>query len=134
MALKHGLLYLSKIIAVLVLIYLLFVAVITYLFSPNHDIFKKDKFNKFMWTQDVAAGKLDNKLDCQRGRMTQDVIDNVLNKNLSKEDVVKLLGEPNSSGSTSFDYEIGWCTYIDPNSLRIDFDENGLLKAYIQNH
>ena len=55
-------------------------------------------------------------------------------KKLSKEDVIKLLGEPNNLGSTSFDYKIGWCTYIDPNSLRIDFDENGLLKAYILNH
>ena len=134
MALKHGLLYLSKIISVIVLIYLIFVALIGYLFSPNHNIFKKDKFDKTLWSQDIAAGKLDNKLDCQRGRMTQDVIDNVLSKNLSKEDVVKLLGEPNSSGSTSFDYEIGWCTYIDPNSLRIDFDENRLVKAYKLNH
>ena len=134
MALKHGLLYLSKIISVIVLIYLIFVALIGYLISPNHNIFKKDKFDKTLWSQDIAAGKLDNKLDCQRGRMTQDVIDNVLSKNLSKEDVVKLLGEPNSSGSTSFDYEIGWCTYIDSNSLRIDFDENRLVKAYKLNH
>ena len=134
MALKHGLLYLSKIIAVIVLIYLIFVALIGYLISPNHNIFKKDKFDKTLWSLDIAAGKLDNKLDCQRGRMTQDVIDNVLSKNLSKEDVVKLLGEPNSSGSTNFDYEIGWCTYIDSNSLRIDFDENRLVKAYKLNH
>ena len=134
MTLKHGLLYLLKIIVGMMLIYAIFLAVVAYLFSPDHDIFKKDKFDKTLWSQDTAAGKLDNEQDCQRGRMTQDVIDNVLNKNLSKEDVVKLLGEPNSSGSTSFDYEIGWCTYIDPNSLRIDFDENRLLKAYILNH
>ena len=111
MALKHGLLYLLKILAVLVLLYLVFVAVIAYIFSPNHDIFKQNKFDKTLWIQDTAAGRLDNKLDCQRGRMTQDVIDNVLNNSLSKEDVVKFLGEPNSAGSTSFDYEIGWCTY-----------------------
>ena len=118
----------------MIFLYAIFLAVIAYLFLPNHDIFKKDKFDKSSWIQDVAAGKLDNKLDCQRGRMTQDVIDNVLIKELSKEDVVKLLGEPNSSGSMSFDYKIGWCTYIDPNSLRIDFDENRLVKAYILNH
>ena len=113
----------------------IFIVIVAYLvLSPDHDIFKKDKFDKSLWIQDVGAGKLDNKLDCQRGRMTQDVINNVLSKNLSKEDVVKFLGEPNSSGSTSFDYEIGWCTYIDPNSLRIDFDENRLVKAYILNH
>lgn len=134
MALKHGLIYLSKVIAALVLIYLVFIAIIAFLFSPNHDIFKKDKFDKTLWLQDVAAGKLDNELDCQRGKMTQDVIDNVLNKDLTKEDVVRLLGEPNSLDPTSFDYEIGWCTYIDSNSLRIDFDENRLLKAYIMNH
>jgi cbb3-type cytochrome oxidase subunit 3 len=123
-----------KTIAVLVLIYLVFVAVIAYLFSPDHDIFKKVKFNRSMWEQDVSAGMLDNKLDCQRGKMTQDIIDNVLVKNLSKEDVVKLLGEPDSLVFTSFNYEIGWCGYIDSNSLRIDFDDNGLLKAYIVNH
>jgi hypothetical protein len=134
MTLKRGLLYLLKIIVGLILIYAIFLAVVVYIFSPNHNIFKKDRFDKSLWIQDIAAGKLDNKLDCQRGRMTQDVIDNVLIKNLSKEDVVKLLGEPNSSGSMSFDYEIGWCTYIDPNSLRIDFDENRLVKAYILNH
>lgn len=134
MTLKHGLQYLFKVIVGLILIYIIFLAVVAYLFSPNHDIFKKDKFDKTLWSQDTAAGKLDNKIDCQRGRMTQDVIDNVLNKNLSKEDVIKWLGEPNGAGSTSFDYQIGWCTYIDSNSLRIDFNENRLLKAYILNH
>jgi hypothetical protein len=134
MTFKHGLLYLIKIIVGLILIYMIFLAVITYVFLPNHNVFKKDKFNKVLWLQDIEAGKLNNKLDCQRGRMTQDIIDNVLNNNLSKDDVIKLLGQPNTSSSIDFDYQIGWCSYIDSNSLRIEFDNNHFNKAYIVNH
>ena len=134
MVLKQGLLYLFKIVACLILIYLVFLAVILYIFSPNHDIFKKDKFDKTLWSQDIEAGNVNNKLDCQRGRMAQDVIDNVLSKKLFKDDVINILGEPNTSSAMEFDYELGWCTYIDPNSLRIEFDGNNFIKAYILNH
>ena len=108
--------------------------VIFYAFSPNHDIFRKDKFDKTLWSQDIKAGEINNKLDCQRGRMAQDVIDNVLSKKISKDDVVGILGEPNTFSAMEFDYKLGWCTYIDPNSLHIEFDGNNLLKAYILNH
>lgn len=134
MALKQGLLVLLKIAACLILIYLIVIAVIVYILSPDHDIFKKDKFDKALWSQDIEAGNVNNKLDCQRGRMAQDVIDNVLSKKLSRDDVIHILGEPNTSKAMEFDYKLGWCTYMDPNSLRIEFDENNFLKAYILNH
>ncbi len=134
MALKHGLLVLFKVSACLALIYVIFLAVIFFALSPNHDIFKKEKFDKALWLQAIEAGNVNNKLDCQRGRMAQDVIDNVLSKKLSKNDIISILGEPNTSNNMQFDYELGWCSYIDSNSLHIEFDENSFLKAYILNH
>ena len=134
MALKHGLLVLFKISACLALIYIIFLAVIYFTLSPDHDIFKKDKFDKALWSQDIEAGNINNKLDCQRGRMAQDVIDNVLSKKLSKNDIISILGEPNTSNAMRFDYQLGWCSYIDSNSLRIEFDGNSFHKAYILNH
>ena len=133
-ALKHGLLVLFKISACLALIYIIFLAAIYFTLSPDHDIFKKDKFDEALWLQDIEAGNINNILDCQRGRMAQDVIDNVLSKKLSKNDIIRILGEPNTSNYMQFDYDLGWCSYIDPNSLRIEFDENNFLKAYILNH
>ena len=134
LALKHGLLVLFKISACLALIYIIFLAVIYFTLSPDHDIFKKDKFDKALWSQDIEAGNINNKLDCQRGRMAQGVIDNVLSKKLSKNDIISILGEPNTSNTMRFDYQLGWCSYIDPNSLRIEFDGNSFHKAYILNH
>ena len=133
-ALKHGLLVLFKISACLALIYIIFLAVIYFILSPDHDIFKKDKFDNALWSQDIEAGNINNKLDCQRGRMAQDVIDNVLSKKLSKNDIISILGEPNTSNAMRFDYKLGWCSYIDSNSLRIEFDGNSFHKAYILNH
>ena len=121
-------------LALAALIYLTFIALVFYFFTPDHDIFKKDKFNKELWHQDVKANLLDNKNDCQRGKMTQDIIDNVLNRKLSRQDVINLLGEPVGSNSMRFQYAIGWCSYIDSNTLDIDFENDRLHKAYISNH
>ena len=134
MALRHGLIFIFKILLCLGLIYLIFLVVIVYLFSPNHDIFKEDKFNKAAWVEDKLAGAFDNTLDCQRGKMTQDLIENVLSERFSEQEVINLLGEPNTSSSHRFEYAIGWCGYIDSNSVIINFNQNNFTKAYIANH
>lgn len=110
-------------------------AVAWYLLTPDHDIFKSEKFDKELWQEDVLANQLGNPKDCQRGRMTQNVIDTVRYSHLTKDEIIHMLGEPNSSNADVIKYDIGWCGYIDPNTLDIEFWEDGqIYKAGIVNH
>ncbi len=110
-------------------------AVAWYLLTPDHDIFKSEKFDKKLWREDALANRLSNPKDCQRGRMTQHVIDTIRNAHLTRNDVINMLGEPDNSNSALFQYDIGWCGYIDPNTLDIEFMEDGYIyQAGIVNH
>lgn len=125
-------LYLFGASAVIVVIVM---AVAWYLLTPDRDIFKSEKFDKKLWQEDVLANQLSNPKDCQRGRMTQHVIDTLRNAHLTKGEIIHMLGEPNSSNADVIQYDIGWCSYIDPNTLDIEFTENGYVgEAQIVNH
>lgn len=111
------------------------VATVWYLIVPDSGIFKKDEFNKKLWQEDVMANQIKNPRDCQRGRMAQHVIDAIRSSRLTRSEVINMLGEPVNPGSYIFQYDIGWCGYIDPNTLNIEFTENGhVSEAYIINH
>lgn len=100
-------------------------------FSPTNTIFKKQAFNKKLWLQDTQAGQLNNPLDCQRGKMVQDLINQQLTPSLTKQDVADLLGDAQPLGKDSIEYPIGWCGYNADNSLYIEFDGEHLRKAYL---
>ena len=94
-----------------------------------------NKFDQNKWLEDTNAGKENNNLECQRGKMTQDLIYRILTTKLSKKDVLSLLGEPTVTSKNSFQYAIGWCGFNSDNSLYIEFDRfvdgEYLQKAYL---
>ena len=107
--------------------------------SPLNPIFSLNKFDQNKWLEDVNAGKENNNLECQRGKMTQDLIDRVLTTKLSKTDVLNLLGEPTITSKNSLQYTIGWCGFNSDNSIYIEFNSEAnakpdgeyLQKAYL---
>lgn len=124
-----------KMILVLAFVFVLMLIAAFVLSSPSNPIFRVNKFDQNKWLEDADAGKERNKLDCQRGKMTQDLIDHVLTQKLSKKDVLSLLGEARLVGKTSIEYPIGWCGFNYDSSLYIEFntknDEEYLQKAYL---
>ena len=121
----------AKVIVALLLIYATCVGAAVFLSSPTNPIFRLEKFNKTKWLQDVTAGRLDNKQDCTRGKMAQDLIDHHLTQDLTKTDVLSLLGDADILSKTSIEYPIGWCGYNYTNSVYIEFDGDHLQKAYL---
>ena len=124
----------SKVIVALLLIYATCVATAVFLSSPTNPIFRLEKFNKTKWLQDTAAGRQDNKQDCMRGKMAQDLIDHHLTQSLTKSDVLNLLGDADILSKTSIEYPIGWCGYNYTNSVYIEFDGDHLQKVYLLKH
>lgn len=111
------------------------VATFKYFLLPDKGIFLSENFNRKLWQEDLMANRLDNPKDCQRGRMAQNVIDTILHSKLTKSEIIHMLGEPNKTTPDIFIYDIGWCSYIDPNTLDIEFMDNGQASAaYIVNH
>ena len=121
----------AKVIVALLLIYATCVGAAVFLSSPTNPIFRLEKFNKTNWLKDVTSGRLDNKQDCMRGKMAQDLIDHHLTKDLTKSDVLSLLGDADILSKTSIEYPIGWCGYNYTNSVYIEFDGDHLQKAYL---
>ena len=132
-----------KMILALALIFIVALIAAFFLSSPSNPIFRLNKFDQNKWLEDTDAGKETNKLDCQRGKMTQDLIDRVLTPKLSKKDVLSLLGVAEVVGKNSIQYPIGWCGFNSDNSLYIEFnidsthdsnakpDDEFLQKAYL---
>ena len=124
-----------KMLLVLVLAFIVALIAAFLLSSPANPIFRINKFDKNKWLEDSNAGKEDNNLDCQRGKMTQDLIDRVLTPKLTKRDVLSLLGEAKLVGKNSIEYPIGWCGFNYDSSLYIEFNtefnNEYLRKAYL---
>ena len=128
-----------KLIIVLAFVFIVALIAAFFLSSPSNPMFRLNKFDQNKWLEDVDAGKETNKLDCQRGKMTQDLIDRVLTTKLSKKDVLSLLGEASIISKNSLQYPIGWCGFNSDNSLYIEFntilntqsDGEFLQKAYL---
>ena len=124
-----------KLIFALVIVFILALIFAFILSSPSNPIFRINKFDQNKWLADADAGKESNKLDCQRGKMTQDLIDRVLTQKLSKKDVLNLLGDAKLVGKSSIEYPIGWCGFNYDSSLYIEFntefDGEYLQKAYL---
>ena len=128
-----------KMILALAFVFIVALIAAFFLSSPSNPIFRLNKFDQNKWLEDTDAGKETNKLDCQRGKMTQDLIDRVLTTNLSKKDVLNLLGEPTVTSKKSLQYAIGWCGFNSDNSIYIEFNSEAnakpdgeyLQKAYL---
>ena len=128
-----------KVILAIAIVFVIALIAAFFLSSPSNPIFRLNKFDQNKWLEDIDAGKETNKLDCQRGKMTQDLIDRFLTTKLSKADVLSLLGGAKLVGKNSIEYPIGWCGFNSDNSLYIEFvtefnrksSDEYLQKAYL---
>jgi hypothetical protein len=120
-----------KVVILLALLYLASIGVALYISSPTMTIFKRDKFDKAIWFADTQAGLQENKNDCMRGKMAQDLIDRILTPQLTKKDVINLLGDAQMVGKNSVEYPVGWCGYNSQTSVYIEFNRDNIQKAYL---
>jgi hypothetical protein len=97
-------------------------------------VFRTSSFNEAEW-KSLARKTTD--ASCYRGGMAHDLKTNILRTGLTKAEVEKLLGEPDSSRVTFHEYFLGMCS-----GLRIDFDtldvhfnsEGRLVKVQVVQH
>lgn len=97
-------------------------------------VFRTSSFNEAEW-RSLARKTTD--ASCYRGGMAQDLKTNILRIGLTKVEVEKLLGEPDSIRVTFHEYFLGMCS-----GLRIDFDtpdvhfdsEGRLVKVQVVQH
>jgi hypothetical protein len=76
------------------------------------------------------AGRGDYDTDIRK-RMYRDLTNNHIKGNMSKNEVLKLLGEPELRYDNKFDYYLGPDAIgIDTNELVIEFDKRGRLKRF----
>lgn len=114
---KDGVLLKSN-IAVAFLFFMSMVAIFIFLISGG--IFKKS-FDRNEWIE-LRKNAL---VDCRRKAMVQDIVQNVVEKGMSKGDVVKKLGEPDRTGEKYIRYYLGMCNPVDPTSLDIILNSQG---------
>ena len=81
-----------------------------------------------------------NKMDssCYRGGMAEDIRANILKSNMTREDVINILGRPDSpDGSFALEYVLGMCSGlgVDYDNLEIYFDHTDRFSnAVIRQH
>jgi|SRR6266511_3681094 hypothetical protein len=91
--------------------------------------FNDQRFNQSLWAAYSGSTDPSN----PRGQMYEDLTTNNLKRGMSRQDVLTLLGEPDfSKEETVFKYNLGaWSGFrIDYDSLDIEFDQDGKVKAF----
>lgn len=84
-----------------------------------------ERFDPEIWFVRVT-----NEIDatCYRGAVANDLCNRLITKNMTKQEVVDLLGEPGrfSINGTKYemDYSLGFCSMADYNSLIIQLDNS----------
>ncbi len=74
---------------------------------------------------------------CYRGGMAHDLKTNILRVGLTKADVEKLLGQPDSNRASIYEYLLGMCSgfRIDFDTLDVHFDSDSkVVKVYVVQH
>lgn len=85
-------------------------------------------FDQKVWLENAGNETKNN----PRAGMISELIDTVLKKGMSKDEVTALLGPPDSNRDQLELYDIGRSPWgIDLEYLAIDYDENSLVKAYM---
>ncbi|WP_435509286.1 hypothetical protein [Variovorax sp. LT1R16] len=77
-------------------------------------VFATSRFDSTAW---FAQQTNESDAYCYRGGMAKHIKDEILRPGLKREDVVRLLGQPDSENSREIQYVLGMCS-----GLRIDFD------------
>ena len=97
-------------------------------------VFRTSSFNEAEW-KSLAREASD--FSCYRGGMAHDIQSNKLRAGLTKDEVEKLLGAPDSNKGDIHEYFLGMCSglRIDFDTLDVYFDSEGrLVKAQLHQH
>lgn len=111
---------LVTVVAIFVMILALYAFAVWYISSG---VFTTDTFDKKVWSANTSN---EEDTACYRGGMAKDIIDSRLTNNMSKENVIALLGNPDKSLSKQeFEYVLGMCSGFgfDYDNLHIYFNE-----------
>lgn len=79
---------------------------------------------------DIWFVKVTNEIDstCYRGGLANDLINRLITKGMTKQEVISLLGEPDRISQNDMkyemDYSLGFCSMADYNSLIIHLDSS----------
>lgn len=96
------------------LVIFIFLAICIFKWWASTGTFSTSKYDPEAWFKKQTNESVTS---CYRGSMAFDIRDNLLVKGMSKEKVFSLLGEPDSSNESEYQYVLGMCS-----GLRIDFD------------
>ena len=113
------------IVAVGSLTTLLLVLSVLAFWYKSSGIFGTASFDKRSWTASISN---EEQATCYRGGMAKDVRDNVLLRQMTREDVIALLGQPSGNFTEQeYQYVLGMCSGfgIDYDNLHVYFDERG---------
>lgn len=88
------------------------------------------KFDRDSWLE--AKGAEFDTGDCRRYDMVRDVVDNRIHIGMKREDLLKLLGQPDTSKDGCFDYYFMDCGRVlrYPGHLEICFSEEGAVNRH----
>ena len=91
-------------------------------------IFRTSSFDEVEWK---SLSKTTTDSSCYRGGMAHDIKTNILRAGLTKIEVEKLLGAPDSNRADVHEYFLGMCSglRIDFDTLDVHFDSNGRLST-----
>ncbi|MES2674590.1 MAG: outer membrane protein assembly factor BamE [Pseudomonadota bacterium] len=112
---------------------LIFAAVLAFWWWASKGIYSTSKFNPEVW---FAKQTNESEMGCYRGSMAFDVRDNLLVNGMSKEKVVSLLGAPDLSKDSEYQYVLGICSglRIDYDVLHVYFKDGGFVNAKVYQH
>lgn len=105
----------------------LFVACAVWLYGLFHGgVFATSRFDSVAWS---AKQTNESEADCYRGGMAKHIKEKILRPGLQREEVVRLLGQPDSEGAGEIQYVLGMCSgfRIDFDGLHVYFDPTGAL-------
>ena len=121
----------TKLVAVLIL--LLFAAIMIFSWWTSKASFSTSKFDPVIWH---AKQTNETEANCYRGGMAFDIRDRILESGMSKNKVSSILGSPDSSSDSEFQYSLGMCSGlgIDYDFLHVYFKEGNLINAVVYQH
>jgi hypothetical protein len=100
----------------------------------NGGIFRTSNFDEVEWK---SLSKNTDDSSCYRGGMAHDIKTNILRAGLTKTEVERLLGAPDSNSDDINAYSLGMCSglRIDFDSLDVHFNPEGrLVKVQVVQH
>ncbi len=105
------------------IVYIFFISIVNYMMIIGYQGI--ERFDPKIWFQKVS-----NEVDCTcyRGALANDLSNRLITQDMTKQEVINLLGEPDrislNDMKYEMDYSLGFCSMADYNSLIIHLDSS----------